>query len=111
MAKYQTRGVLDHVSKHSGTYGHVPSVDFRSALELVSTAENNFAELPSELRAKFKNSPAEFLAFCENPDNRSEMALLGLLNEEATAAAAAAVAPPDSTTEAVSITPATTDAE
>ena len=82
MAKYQTTGVITHVAKHAPQYGFAPSLDFQTAMNLINKANDQFADLPSQVRRRFDNNPAEFLQFCENPDNRSEMALLGLLEPE-----------------------------
>jgi len=79
MAKYQRTGVITHLNKHEAQYGFAPALDFQTALQLVAAARDQFADLPSSIRQRFNNDPAEFLAFCENPDNRSEMALMGLL--------------------------------
>lgn len=86
MAKYQKTGLINHFQKNQAQYGFAPAVDFRTALELVDKAERQFEELPSSIRKRFDNDPGQFLAFCEDPANRSEMAVLGLLTEEATAA-------------------------
>ena len=111
MAKYQKTGVVEHFNKNQAQYGFASSRDFRECMDLVQSAETQFAELPSAIRRKFNESPTEFLAFCENPANRSEMALLGLLNPEATADEAAKLAASDSASAPVPPSPATTDAE
>ena len=82
ISKFQRTGVVTHVNKHAGQYGFAPAIDFQSALALVAQARDQFADLPSKIRSRFGNDPQQFLAFCENPDNRSEMALLGLLKPE-----------------------------
>ena len=111
MAKYQKTGLVTHLNKNQPEYGFAKEVDFHEAMTLVTNAERMFSELPSAIRRKFSESPSEFLAFCENPDNRSEMAVLGLLNETATAEALAAAAASDSASAPVPPNPATTDAE
>jgi len=111
MAKYQKKGVVEHFNTNQARYGFAPSSDYRESIELVREAEQLFAGLPSKLRRKFKESPQEFLTFCENPDNRSEMAFLGLLNETATAEEADKKAASDSASAPVPPNPATTDVE
>ena len=81
MAKYQRTGVMTHVNNFGMKYGEVPALDFRQALHLVIDAQDEFDELPSEVRKRFANDPAEFLAFMEDPNNREEARLLGLLND------------------------------
>ncbi len=81
MARYQKTGVIQHFNQQKASYGFAPAIDFSEAIKLVEKAGELFDGLPSEIRKKFSNNPEKFLAFCENPDNRSEMALLGLLKE------------------------------
>lgn len=54
------------------------SVDYKESCNLIIKAEEQFMSLPSGIRKKFDNDPAEFLAFCENPENADEMIKLGL---------------------------------
>ncbi len=82
MAKYQKTGLVDHFNENKPQYGFVTAVDFRGSLELVRAAQDQFAGLPSSVRRRFDESPAEFLAFCEDPANREEAAVLGLLDPE-----------------------------
>jgi len=107
VASYVKTGVVTHVADHKATYGFAPAVDFKEALDLVDKAETMFSELPSALRTKFKNDAGEFLAFVENPDNRSELALMGLLNEEATQREAEKLAASDSASAPVPPAPET----
>lgn len=111
MAKYQKTGLIDHYNSNKGEYGFATSADFRQCQETLLAAESQFAALPSKMRRKFDESPEQFLAFCEDPTNRSEMALMGLLNETATAEQAALAAASDSASAPVPPSPATTDAE
>jgi len=84
MAKYQKTGLVTHFNEHKANYGFAPALDYREALEKIRTADEMFSELPSSIRKKFDNKPERFLAFTENPDNRSQMALMGLLKPETT---------------------------
>ncbi|AXH78082.1 MAG: internal scaffolding protein [Microviridae sp.] len=52
--------------------------DYQSALNVVRLADENFARMPAHIRARFHNSPQEFLDFFADPDNRSEAIRLGL---------------------------------
>lgn len=54
------------------------SVDFKESMELVIFAQEQFAALPARVRDRFNNSPAEFLAFCDDPKNVDEMVAMGL---------------------------------
>lgn len=100
MDRYIKTGVVDHINEHSPQYGDCPAQTFHEALETVREAEQMFDDLPAKIREKFNHNPAEFLAFVEDPANRTEMALLGLLNEPATVVPGAVENTPTASTEA-----------
>lgn len=63
----------------SNAYTDLPDdYDYQAALELVKDAERRFLTMPSKVRDRFGQDPAQFLAFASNPDNLSEMRALGL---------------------------------
>lgn len=79
MARYKATGLIEHVKSHNGDYSDLLSaVDYHSAMNEVIAAQDAFDSLPSAVRAKFSNSPAEFLAFADDPQNFDEMVNLGL---------------------------------
>lgn len=78
MAKYQRTGVLDHIKSHGLHYGDYEATDFQQAMELLANAQAMFDELPSKARKHFKNDPAEFLSFINDPNNADLMVELGL---------------------------------
>lgn len=85
MKKYKKTGVLTHVTSMNAQYLDASVVpDYQEALNLIISAQDTFDSLPSELRKRFNNDPAEFLSFTSNSDNRLEMAKLGLLNDDVT---------------------------
>ena len=53
--------------------------DFREALQAIESAEESFAQMPSNVRARFENNPALFVDFCSDERNRDEARSLGLL--------------------------------
>ncbi len=108
MAKYQKTGLVEHINKSQASYGFAPAVDYREALNLVQAASEQFESLPSSVRRRFNESPSEFLRFCEDPANRSEAAVLGLLDPDAILDTES---PTDSASAPVPPSPATTDAE
>lgn len=62
------------------TYGDfVGIVDFHSAMNAIARANEAFDEMPAEVRARFQNNPAEFVAFCSDEKNRAEAEKLGLV--------------------------------
>ena len=51
-------------------------------METVTKANTMFEELPSRARAKFNNSPEQFLEYVQNPDNQESLHDMGLLDPE-----------------------------
>jgi phage internal scaffolding protein len=52
--------------------------DFQSAMNVVRQADENFMRMDAKVRARFHNSPQEFLEFFANPANYDEAVRLGL---------------------------------
>ncbi len=82
MAKYQKTGAIAHVNDHGANYGFATSLDFSEAMRLIKTAQDMFNGLPSSIRTRFANDPAQFLDFVQDADNEAEMAKLGLIPEK-----------------------------
>ncbi|AXH75847.1 MAG: internal scaffolding protein [Microviridae sp.] len=79
MARYEKTGELP-VSNLSPLYGDFTLLpDYMEAQNLIVSAREHFDSLPSKIRDRFHNDPAQFLAFCDDPENAPEMRLLGLL--------------------------------
>lgn len=53
--------------------------DLRTVLDIVKDAQDKFAALPAEMRARFHNDPAEFHAFVMDPKNDAEAVRMGVL--------------------------------
>jgi len=78
---FSQTGMFKHVSARAGAgaYQDLPdSYDFQDALHQVQQARDAFMPLPSKLRSRFGNDPAEFLAFTHDPANKDELVSLGL---------------------------------
>lgn len=54
-------------------------MDYHSALQFVQAAEEGFALLPAELRARFRNDPGALVEFLEVEGNRAEAEKLGIV--------------------------------
>lgn len=63
-----------------GDFTNAP--DFREAMTRIAEAQADFDALPSSLRKRFSNSPAELLNFISNESNREEAVLLGLIQKK-----------------------------
>ena len=79
MAKYQKTGAITHVNRHGAQYDFATSTDFTEAMRTVVTAQNMFDGLPSSIRTRFANDPAQFLDFVQDANNTAEMKKLGLI--------------------------------
>lgn len=82
LRKYSNTGVWSSVARgrpRHGDFSHAPA-DFMEALTLVNDARDAFMDLPSTLRKRFGNDPAEFVAFCSDEANREEAIRLGLIS-------------------------------
>lgn len=79
--------------KNVGRYGDFASVpDFWAANNLLIRAREQFMSLPARVRERFKQDPAEMLAFVADRKNFDEARKLGLLSDEAVSRADAAAA-------------------
>lgn len=61
----------------------IEAFDYQSALNGMMQADAAFADLPSQIRARFSNDPAELLEFLQDPRNRDEAIRLGIVNKPA----------------------------
>ncbi|AXH75412.1 MAG: internal scaffolding protein [Microviridae sp.] len=55
--------------------------DMQTAMNLIVEARMAFMQQPAEIRARFHNDPAEFVAFCSDETNLPDMKKYGLLSE------------------------------
>lgn len=83
MAKFEETGTIDHANTYRGLYGDFSALaDYHTLCNQVIRAQSMFMELPSKIRAMFRNDPGEFLAFAEDPENAEQMVELGLMRPE-----------------------------
>ena len=73
--------------------------DFQSAMNTVRQADENFMRMDAKVRARFNNSPQEFLEFFGNPENAEEAVRLGLAIPQAVAETKVSAAEPTSKSE------------
>jgi len=83
MKRYKKTGVLSHATSMIPQYFDASVVpDYQDALNLIIEAQASFDSLPSELRKRFGNDPAQFLSFTSDDSNFDEMVKLGLINKQ-----------------------------
>lgn len=82
MARYQATGELPVINERAPMYLDVTGIDFQESMNFISGAQTLFNELPSGVRARFHNDPAQFLDFTSDPKNHEELAKMGLLRPQ-----------------------------
>jgi len=76
---HDRNGVIEHINRGNAIYADFSNItDFSDALEQIREAQNEFQQIPSEIREKFKNDAGQFFKFASNPDNIEELRELGL---------------------------------
>lgn len=74
-----------------GDFSTAP-MSLQDAYNRILEAQAGFADLPSNVRARFGNDPMQMIAFLNDPANRVEAEKLGLVNTHVSPAAHAAPA-------------------
>lgn len=82
ISKYHKTGVLPVQSMRPKNFGDFTGVvDYMDAMIRVKRVNEEFRSLPSKVRKRFENNPAELIAFLEKEGNRQEAIELGLIEE------------------------------
>lgn len=69
----------------SPKYGDFTGIgDYKTALDRVIAADEEFMNLPANIRARFNNDAAELIEFLDNDENRLEAEKLGLVEPKQT---------------------------
>jgi len=84
MGRYMRTGEMPMINVSYPQYLDVTGADFQAHMNVIAGAQSLFNELPSDVRTRFKNDPAQFLDFVSNENNRLELAQMGLLSHEIT---------------------------
>jgi len=82
LRQYNNTGVITHLNRASPVYEDVTAFDYQAAMDIVANARSSFDGLPSAIRTRFDNDPAQLLEFVQNPLNRAEAHSLGLLRPD-----------------------------
>ena len=86
MRRYRETGLFPDPLSAKPLFGDFSSCfDFMEAQNTVARANEAFAALPSEIRKRFANDPAQLLAFMEDERNMDEAVKLGLVEKPPTA--------------------------
>lgn len=83
MARYRVTGLVSHTTGRAPLYGDYTAIgDFRAVQDQILSANSAFMALSAAVRKRFSNDPAEFVEFCQDPDNHDEAVRLGLISSE-----------------------------
>lgn len=100
LMKYEKTGILDHVSKVQGQYGHFAGVpEYQEAMQLLADSNSMFESVPATIRAQFDNNPAKFRDFMVEQSNYDAIEELGIKPTWLMPPEAQEVTPPNSTPE------------
>lgn len=70
------------LTRTGGVYADFSSIpDFQGMLHQVQNAQDAFASLPADMRARFRNDPAQLISFLQDERNRPEAETLGLVEK------------------------------
>lgn len=75
--RYQQTGMLPQ-GRLQPLYGDFETLDFHTAQNKIRAAQEAFAAIPAEIRARFNNDPGQFIEFAANPENADELVKLKL---------------------------------
>lgn len=79
MQRYQENGILPELVRGTPQYvDFADALTFQEAMNVVADSRSRFEALPSSIRDRFANDPAQFLAFVEDPKNGEELIDMGL---------------------------------
>ena len=81
LKNYNKTGVMPE-NFNPGEYRDLDGTDYQEYMQTVASANSMFEELPSALRKRFKNDPAQLLSFVHDDKNVAEAHKLGLLRDD-----------------------------
>lgn len=77
--QYDRTGLIANVARGVAQYGDYSEInEYRESLDMVNRANDNFMQLPAEIREMFGNDAGTFFEFATNPENEETMVKLGL---------------------------------
>lgn len=97
--RFMKSGVLPTAATMPQYVDYEGVFDFQTAMNAVRQADENFMRMDAKIRARFNNSPQEFLQFFSDPENTDEAIRLGLALPKAVAETQVSAAEPTSKSE------------
>jgi len=82
MKKYNSTGIVSHIMQNQPMFDDISEVmTYQEALNLQIIANQNFAKMPSKIRAYFGNKPENLIEFLNDSKNKDEAIRLGLIEK------------------------------
>lgn len=79
VSKYRKTGLLPEREGRPHYGDFTSGGDFQECMNMITEAEESFADLPSNLRKRFNNDPAALIDFMSDESNLDEAVKLGLV--------------------------------
>ncbi len=73
MARADVTGTISHLAKYEGVYADFSDFDFHKQNNMLAAGRGIFEELPAEIRQEFRQSPAEFFKYVNDPANADDL--------------------------------------
>ena len=73
MARADVTGTISHLAKYEGVYADFSDFDFHTQNNMLTRGASIFADLPAEVRREFRESPAAFFEFVNDPKNIEDL--------------------------------------
>lgn len=83
IARYSTTGIIpdELIRSGEGVYGDFSNIeDFQTMQNKIIKARESFESLPSAIRRRFNDDPAQLIDFVSNKDNYDEAVKLGIVS-------------------------------
>ena len=81
LRSHDRNGVIEHIHRGNAIYADFSGItDLSDALHQIKEAQEEFLNVPSEIREKFKNDAGQFFKFASDPNNLDELRKMGLAN-------------------------------
>lgn len=79
VAKAEKTGIINRINKEARYGDFSNGLEYSEMMERISHAKEDFMSLPSNIRARFKNSPRQLIDFLNDPENKAEAQELGII--------------------------------
>ena len=83
LRSHDRNGVIEHIHRGNAIYADFSGItDLSDALHQIKEAQQEFLNVPSEIREKFQNDAGQFFKFASDENNLDELRKMGLANPD-----------------------------